>query len=127
MYLRLAIDQTDENSREPLGLFQAVHDLLHDGRLSREERRRAKEVLDWFDENLPEPKRFSRSSKRSAQAVAISWFKPSAHECIERMQELAGILYAHDLPTRVVKTRRPGYIVYEDDLQVVAQAFSKNR
>ncbi len=127
MSLRFVIDQRDENSSEPLGLFQALYDLLHDGRLSREERRRARGVLDWFDENLQEPKRLSRSSKRSAQAVAISWFKPSAHECIGRMQELVGILYAHDLPTKVVKTRRPGYIVYEDDLQVVAQAFSAGK
>lgn len=124
MYLRFVIDRVDEGSSEPQGLFQAVYDLLDDGHLSREEQPRAKKVFDWFEKNLPEPKRFSRSSKRRAKAVAISWFKPTAHECIHQMQELAGIRYTHDIPTKILKTRRLGYIVYEDDLQVVAQPFS---
>ena len=39
------------------------------------------------------------------------------------MQELAGGLYVHDIPTKIIKTRRPGYIVYEDRFQIVAQPF----
>ena len=124
MYIRFVIEEHDEDSQEPLGLFQAVADLRDDGHLSRDERVVADKIFAWFNKNLPEPERFSRSNKRSAKAVAISWFKPTAHEYIERMQGLAGILYAHDIPTKVVKTRRPGYIVYEDDYQVVAQPFS---
>ena len=124
MYLRFAIEKHDEDSQEPQGLFQAVGDLRDDGYLSKAERVAVDKIFRWFGENLPEPKRFSRSNKRSAKAVAISWFKPTARECIEQMQELTGILYAHDIPTEVIKTRRPGYIVYEDDYQVVAQPFS---
>lgn len=127
MYLRFVVDRVDDGSSEPQGLFQAVYDLLHDGHLSKDEQARAKKVFNWFDKNLPGPKRFSRSSKRSAKAVAISWFKPTAHECIRQMQEFACILYAHDIPTRVIKTRRPGYVVYEDDLQIVAQPFSPGK
>lgn len=124
MYVRFVIDKHDGVSREPLGLFQAVHDLRDDGHLLKDERIAVDKIFKWFDENLPEPKRFSRSSKRSAKAVAISWFKPTAEECIKHMQELASILYTHDIPTKVIKTRQPGYVVYEDEYQVVAQAFS---
>ncbi len=124
MHLRFVIDKHDEDSLEPQGLFQAVGDLRDDGHLSRDERMAVDQIFRWFNKNLPEPARFSRSHKRSAKAMAISWFKPTATECIERMQELASILYAHDIPTKVIKTRRPGYTVHEDDYQVVAQPFS---
>lgn len=124
MYVRFVIDNRDEDSGEPQGLFQAVGDLRYDGRLSRAEEAAAKKIFKWFDKHLPGPKRFSRSSKRHAKAVAISWFKPTAEDCIERMQELSSILYAHDITTRVINTRRPGYVVYEDDYQVVAQPFA---
>ena len=109
MYVRFVIEKHDEDSQEAQGLFQALCDLRDDGHLSREERIAADRIFGWFGKNLPEPKRFSRSSKRSAKAVAISWFKPTAHECIKHMQELAGILYAHGISTKVIKTRRPGY------------------
>lgn len=123
MYIRFVVDKHDEDSLEPQGLFQAVSELLHEGHLSKDEEATAKEVFKWFNKNLPVPHRFSRSSKTSAKAVAISWFKPSAREYISRMQELAGILYVHDIPTRILKTRQPGYIVYEDEYQIVAQLF----
>jgi len=57
--------------------------------------------------------------------VAISWFKPTADECIKKMQEFAGILYAHDIPTKIIKSRKLGYVVYEDECQIVAQPFSE--
>jgi len=124
MYLRFIIDRHDEDSNEPQGLFQAVGDLRDGGHLSKDERIAVDKIFKWFVKNLPVPKRFSRSRKRSAKAVAISWFKPTAHECIKQMQELAGILYIHDVPTKVIKNRRPGYVVYEDEFQIVAQPFS---
>jgi len=124
MYLRFVIETHDEDSRERQGLFQAVADLRDGGHLSKDEQLIVKGTFRWFNKNLPVPTRFSRSSKRSAKAVAISWFKPAAAECIQNMQELASILYAHDIPVKVIKTRRPGYIVYEDNYQIVAQPFS---
>ncbi len=127
MYVRFVIDRDDEGSGELQGLFQAVYDLRYEGRLSCEEEAAAKKIFKWFGKNLPGSKRFSRSSKRHAKAVAISWFKPTAEDCIKRMQELSSILYAHDIPTRVNKTRRPGYVVYEDEYQVVAQPFSDRK
>jgi hypothetical protein len=124
MYLRFVIDKHDEDSNEPQGLFQAIADLRDDGHLSEEECVTVKKTFKWFNKNLPVPRRFSRSSKRTAKSVAISWFKPSAEACIKQMQELASILSIHDIPTKVIKTRRPGYVVYEDNYQIVAQPFS---
>ena len=122
-YIRFVIDRHDEDSQEPQGIFQAVFELRESNHLSNEECRSIKEILRWFGENLPEPNRFSRSSKQNAQCVAISWFKPTALECIEKMRDLTGILYIHDIPTRIITTDRPGYVVYEDEFQIAAQPF----
>ena len=123
MYIRFVIDKYDDDSNEQQGLFQAVNDLLYDDRLSDEEEKEAKRIFKWFNKNLPVPKRFSRSSKSSAKSVAISWFKPSAKEFIQQMQLFSSILYTHNIRTKIIKTRQPGYIVYEDEYQIVAQPF----
>ena len=122
-YIRYVIDKHDEISKEQLGIFQAVYELRDSNRLSDVEHQRAKSVLNWFNKNLPEPERLSRSSKKNAQCVAISWFKPTALECIEKMKDLAGILYIHGILTRIITTDRPGYVVYEDEYQIAAQPF----
>jgi len=64
MYVRFAIDNRDEDSGQLQGLFQAVDDLRHEGRLSRAEEAAAKKIFKWFDKHLPGPKRFSRSRER---------------------------------------------------------------
>ncbi|MHC4231724.1 MAG: hypothetical protein ACYTBW_03790 [Planctomycetota bacterium] len=122
-YIRFVIDKQDEDSQEPQGLFAAVYELKDSNQLSDEHQRQAKDVLRWFSKNLPVPNRFSRSSKQNAQCVAVSWFKPTALKCIERMKDLAGILYIYDIPTRIITTDRPGYVVYEDEYQIAAQPF----
>lgn len=38
-------------------------------------------------------------------------------------RELAAILEAHDIRTEMITTERPGYVVYEDTFQVVAEPF----
>ena len=103
--------------------YWLIYELNNSNQLSDEDNHRAKEILSWFDKNLPAPSRFSRSSKPNAHCVAISWFKPTALECIQKMKDLAGILYIHDIPVRIITTNQPGYVVYEDECQIAAQPF----
>jgi len=77
-------------------------------------------------ENLEKPTRFTASKppfyrKRSR---AISWFKDSATEHLARVRELVLILETHGVPVRMLKAQRVGYVVYEDEYQVVAEPFS---
>ena len=72
MYIRFVIEKHDEDSKELQGLFQAVSEFLYEGYLSKDEEVTVKEIFKWFNQNLPVPGRFSRSSKSSAKAVAIS-------------------------------------------------------
>jgi len=61
--------------------------------------------------------------KTHAKNVALSWFKDSAIEHIRKMHGLAQILRAHDVHVEVIKTDRPGYVVYEDAYQITAEPF----
>lgn len=40
------------------------------------------------------------------------------------MRELAAILDENDILVDVIETERPGYLTYEDEVQVVAEPFS---
>ncbi|HTV69742.1 MAG TPA: hypothetical protein VMF90_14505 [Rhizobiaceae bacterium] len=53
----------------------------------------------------------------------MSWFKPTAQEHIEKAFELTTILQQHGYIVEVLRTSRPGYVVYEDAHQIVAEPF----
>jgi len=124
MYIRFVIQKKDEDSGQRQGIFQAVGDLEDDGVLLPHERTAYHELFEWFNRNLKTPRRFTISSKPHAKKVAISWFKDSANEAISNMFVLAQILEAHGIAVEVIRTDRPGYIVYEDEHQVTAEPFS---
>ena len=56
--------------------------------------------------------------------VALSWFKDSATPHISRTHKLPTILNNYGLQTEILINERPGYIVYEDEFQVVAEPFA---
>jgi hypothetical protein len=75
------------------------------------------EIFTFFNAHLPCPP----YSKKKWSINAISWFKDSAHVFISKMRELQAILEQNDLNIRVLKTDKPGMILYEDNFQIVAQ------
>lgn len=125
MYIRFAIHKIDGESGRRQGLFQAMSDLEHSGLLLKHEQEQYDEAYEWFRHNLKKPRSFSRSSKPHAKNVALSWFKDSAFEQIEKMRVLVQILVAHGIVVEVLRTERPGYIVYEDAYQVAAEPFKE--
>jgi len=124
MYIRFVIHRKDEDSRRRQGLFQAMSRLEYEGVLLPYERASYDEIYSWFRKNLKKPRRFSRSSRPHAKKVAISWFKDTAKEHIAKMYAITQILEAHGVSIDVIRTERPGYIVYEDTYQVTAEPFS---
>ena len=127
MYLRFVVDRIHGESGRELGVFHAVGNLRDWGRLSREEEARHDWIRKWFNENLEKPTRFTAAKRPfyRKQARAISWFKDSAREHISRVRELVAILEHHGVSVRMLKTDRVGYIVYEDEYQIVAEPFAK--
>ena len=123
MYVRFVVQALDKDSGRRQGLFQALSDLEYDGVLLPHEQAAYGEIYEWFRCNLKKPRSFSRSSKPHAKNVAIGWFKDTATQHIAKMHEMAHILAAHGVVVEVLRTERPGYIVYEDTHQVAAEPF----
>ncbi len=126
MYLRFVVDEIDEDSQKELGVFQAIHRLSFHGVLTESEQLQDDAIGKWFDKNLKEPTRFTASKPPyyRKKNKAISWFKDTAHEHIHKIRSLVSILQNHGMQVRMLKTDRVGYIVYEDEYQIVAEPFS---
>jgi hypothetical protein len=125
MFVRFVVHKNDEDSGSRQGLFQAIFGLEREGVLLEHEQSQHDEIYKWFKKNLKKPRKFTRSSKPHAKNVALSWFKDTALEHISKMYALTQILKAHDVEVDVLRTERPGYIVYEDAFQVAAEPFKE--
>lgn len=105
--------------------FQALGFLIRSKATSENDRALLKHIRAWFNAELERPARFNKASARSN--IALSWYKSTATEHISHMYALVPIFENYDLLITVVKSRQPGYIVFEDDHQVVAIPFNKAR
>jgi len=126
MYVRFVVGEIDEDSQRELGVFQAIHNLSLHGLLSEAEKIEDDAIGKWFDKNLKKPTKFTASKPPyyRKKSRAISWFKDTAHEHIDKIRSLVSILQNHDVQVRMLKTDRVGYVVYEDEYQIVAEPFS---
>lgn len=121
-YLRFVVLKHDRDSQVEQGLFAAMDELEYDDQIYPYEEELKKEISKWFSRNLNAPdvlagKHYERKAK------AISWFKDSAHEYIEKMRSYVQILENHDYKVKQILTERPGKIIYEDDHQIAAIPF----
>ena len=126
MFLRFVTAELHDESHQELGIFHAAGKLRDSGSLSPSEETLLQEIRDWFNINLEKPNRFTSSKPpyyRKRQN-GISWLKDSAGKHIAKMQEMVALLKHHDVPVRMIKTKRPGYVVYEDEFQIVAVPFA---
>jgi len=126
MYLRFVVADIDEDSERELGVFHAARKLWHEEKLHPDEEEQYVSIVQWFSDNLKKPTRFTASKPPfyRKKNKAISWFKDTAHEPLSHVRELVVILEHHGISVRMLKANRVGYIVYEDDFQIVAEPFS---
>lgn len=126
MYIRFITGEIHEDSRFELGVFQAAYRLRRKGHLPNYEETRLTALLDWFSTHLEKPAKFTTSKPPyyRKQNRAICWLKDSATQHILQLREIVSILERHDIHTEMIQTDRPGYVVYEDEFQIVAEPFS---
>ena len=126
MYLRFAIEKRNVDSGRGIGIFHAAVNLRSSSALEQWEYEVLCELLHWFDQNLEKPDRFTASKPPyyRKQPKAISWFKDTAIEHIDRTRQMVVILERHGLTVQTHRAERVGYVVYEDEFQVVAEPFS---
>lgn len=127
MYIRFVVNELDSDSHKRLGIFHAIRYLRDDGELTHQEEDKINKVMDWFADNLDKPSRLSKSSKNHTTNKAITWFKHTANIHINKMWEIVSVLRSHGISVDVIKTEKPGYIVYEDQHQVAAEAFKETQ
>jgi len=129
-YLRFVVSKQDPDSGVEAGVFGVAYKLSAAPNVRVEDCESLRDALAWFEKHLTTPDRFNRSGSKGyyrRHTRGIAWFRDSARECISRMHDLKRILEVYGHSVELVREERIGYVVYEDDLQVVAEPFSDTR
>jgi hypothetical protein len=125
MFIRFVSGEIDENSHASAGLFCAASKLRWTDDLPDYDFDALSELKSWFNLHLESP--FDHLPRTSRYKKAICWFKPTAREHLARAWELIAILERYDILIWTIKSRRTGYVHYEDDTQVFAEPFDDVR
>lgn len=126
MFIRFCSGEIDENSHVSAGLFCAAFKQIDETMLSDYEYAALSELMGWFAVNLKGPFEFRlRAGWRAPRSIC--WFKSTAKEHLVRARELARILQDRDVFIWTIKCQRTGYVLYEDEIQVLAQPFADMR
>lgn len=120
-YVRFVVGRKDDESHVEQGIFQAAGLALEWLQITGSDANELNELRDWFGTNLEKPTSFGRDKLR----LGICWFKTGATEHISRIWEMVQILERNGIYVKKIRTDRPGYVVFEDEWQLVAEPFRK--
>jgi hypothetical protein len=126
VFLRFVVSRFNASSGVREGLFPSAYALRREGLLPSHDREELDTLLTWFDDNLALPDRFNRTTSKGyyrRATAGIAWLKPTAVNHVEKMRALASLLGRNGCATEVIESDRPGYVTYEDDVQVIAEPF----
>jgi hypothetical protein len=127
MFLRFVCPTKIDGMAAREGFFCAAYRLRRSAMTPPEILGVIEDQLTWFRKNLKVPPRFSRSTSKGADrghTIGISWFKTSALEHLSKSYELISLLHEQGYAISTLKTFRPGYVVFEDEFQIVAEPFA---
>jgi hypothetical protein len=80
-----------------------------------------KELEEWFNKNLEKPTSFGRDKLR----FGICWFKPMPPNTSPASGRWSKSSNATASGVKQIRTDKPGYVIYEDEWQLVAEPFRK--
>ena len=126
MYFRFIAADPDREPNRPEGVFAAAYDVLDRGVAPEYLRREIRFTLDWFVRELPIPPRFARRRRPHAPDTGLCWFRTTSVDCVRQVRHLAFLVEECGIPVREVRTTSPGYVIYEDDHQIVAEPFGRS-
>ncbi|TWT51305.1 hypothetical protein Pla22_40820 [Rubripirellula amarantea] len=119
--LRYVAADPERESDRPEGVFAAAYDILHRDVSPAYLQAEIRKTLDWFVRELPIPDRFVSSRKAHRADTGLCWFKSDSVDCIRNVRYLVHLVVECGIPVREIRTNSPGYVIYEDDHQVVAK------
>ena len=117
-YIRFVVGTNREEPKYQTGVVTSLRLLKDRGQLPAYEVEHVEEIFSWLNAHLPCPP----FDGKDWSPDAISWFKASAQDMISKFRDLIAILEQYDQPVQMLRTERPGMILYEDEFQVVAQS-----
>ncbi len=120
MFIRFSSGEIDDDSQVAAGLFCAAYNLSDVARLSAHDHAELAELMRWFRLHLKGP--FEHRLRKPWRAPhSICWFKSHACEHVKRAWLMMNVLERNDVFKRMIKARTVGYVIYEDEAQVLAQ------
>jgi hypothetical protein len=117
IFIRFVVGSESDSPRTQSGLFTEVEYLRKNDKLQPYQVDMVKDIFKYFNDNLPVPP----YSTKNWSVDAISWFKDTAMDFIDKMRDLTFILEENGYQVRVIKTAEPGMKLYEDEYQIVSQ------
>ena len=125
--LRFVVARRDVDSGVESGPFGAAYRVRDSVDVDPADREALAAHLAWFDANLKRPSRFNRTKSKGfyrRNTRGIAWFRDTATEHVARMHQIAAILERHGHPVTLLSEARVGYVIWEDEFQVIAEPFS---
>lgn len=121
-YIRFVIGRKNEDSHVEQGIFQAAALALEWQTVTGGDADELNEIRAWFSANLDKPASFGRENLHRG----ICWFKTGAIEHISKIWEMVRVLERNGIFVKKTRTEMPGYMIYEDEWQIVAEPFRKD-
>jgi hypothetical protein len=118
-YVRFVAGRKDQDSHVEQGIFQAAAQSLEWQDITGSDADELNELRAWFSLNLERPTCFGRDKL----PLGICWFKTGSTEHISRIWEMVNILERNGIYAKKIRTDKPGYVLYEDEWQLVAEPF----
>ena len=122
-YIRFAIVWKDKENHFERGVFHAVTQALERRDITGSNAVELNDLLAWFGTHLQNP----ISEGRDKDRRGVCWFKVTAAEHISRVQQMVRILQRNGISVMRIRTDKPGYVIYEDEWQLVAEPARKGR
>jgi hypothetical protein len=120
-YVRFVVGREGEDSQVERGIFQAAALALEWGNITGSDADELNKLLAWFGKNLEKPTSIGRDKLR----FGICWFKAESTEHVSRIWEMVRILERNGIYVKKIRTDEPGYVIYEDGWQLVAEPLPK--
>jgi hypothetical protein len=121
MFIRFVVGRDDEHHRSLRGVITEAELLRDDALLECYQVSLLDATYDWLNKHLPCPP----FRKGVFPPSAVCWFKDNAGEPIKKVWEIVALLKEQGVPVRLLKTRKPGRILYEDEYQVVVEQWKQ--
>ena len=124
--LRFVLLRSHPDTGVAEGIFNAAYRLRENPNTSLQDRGELDALLSWLEANMAVPRRFNSSKSKGyyrRKTAGVSWLKSSASTHLGKMRELSAILERNGFHVTQLRTDRPGYVVFEDEHQIVAEPF----